>query len=241
VISLKGKNSIITNYTHDAFGKVTTKKVVNVSDGRRVITLTNNYRDNSGRIIKTSEIVEVNSTVVDPINTYVYYANSSTTNWSHTITKIGLMGITTIDSTAYTYDNRGNVISSTSYTIAVFEAALAAIKSKSEFYYDASKSAIEKKSFEYTGGNLGQVSTYKYAYDTNINPLIMESESILLDIERGNSKNNISSIEKTDFKNALNSYLSTRNYKLNSKGVPSSCNEIFEKGGISLQSTYYYN
>jgi|GEM_PF-4105115 len=236
VTGVKGDSSIITTYTYDALDRITSREVTQTYPKNTSINFRKYYRDISGRIFVIANILKNNSSVSDTLYTHVTYANSQSTIISHTITRIGVMGITATDSTVYTYNSDGNISSISSYLISNTQINSSILNSRCEYFYDSNTNLVEQKAFAYVGGNSVPVAAYKFLYDQNISPLPTGNEFILSKVEGNGSKNNLNSIEMTDVKNPVNNSVITRTYSLNKAGKPEKC---YEK--LSSDSSYTYS
>jgi hypothetical protein len=148
------------------------------------------------------------------------------------------LGVPVSDSTAYTYDAAGNIISATNYTKSFISPSYTALY-RIDYTYNAGNIATEKV-YDNAGGTNTLQSTSTYTYDSKLSALQTGNEAILLNYSYLFGKNNITSHTLVDADPSSN-YSATCNYTYNSLNQPSGATIIETPGPVNYTMRYFYN
>lgn len=231
-----GDSSIQTDYTYDAMERISSLKKTLTKGRNKTISLLSYKRDTNGRITVSSEVITYNSSASDTLYTYIHYPDAFTNKFSYTTSNFGIMGTSVRDSTVFTYNAVGKVISSVTYIINILDSKTV-INGKLEYRYDGYENLVEQKSFLFTRNSFTPNLIYKFIYDNSMSPLPLGNEFIFVKADGYGSKNNIRSVELTDLSNPLNNYIITKDYNINKANKPE---RAFEKFGSDNSYTYSY-
>lgn len=197
-VSVTGNETTTINYTYNAQKQLETEQTVGTMASMPYEVFKRYYRDAQGRIVKTAEVMKQMGVVGDTSFTHVYYPNATTSNFSHTVREVSMMGMSTLDSSVYVFDAGGNLTTQTTYTSNILQPTLA-LSQKWEYNF-ANGNLTEMRFYMVQPGtqNFTLTTLHSYNYDDKTNPLVMNAEAFLTGRTDGASKNNVVKLSLDD-------------------------------------------
>lgn len=248
VEGIGSKGTTTRHYEYDANGRLAKIAVENAeSDGstkvRRMV------RDSLGRIVKVvanfkwgnlgngATLNDHDSTVI-----YVHYPTVTATQFDYTLSSLTVQGVTTIDSSTYTYTD-GRVTEMTTYLS--LGGVMNVPTAKIAYSYDTNGNVTQLKTYmpDPSGsGSMSLILTFTFTVDDKISPLQIGNEAL---IEGGDGqatgKNNITRIA-VDANAVLTSYpsqVTTIAYQYNAANKPVSGDFVNPVDGNKTLKYYY--
>ena len=248
-VDVTGRKGITTrHYDYDANGRLINIKVDNAEpDGgtqvRRMV------RDSLGRIVKIVANFKWGSqgsgtTLNGPDSTiiYMHYPSATSTQFDYTFSSLSVQGVTSADSSAYTYTNDRITEMDTYLSL---NGVMNVLTAKKTYSYDTNGNITQMKTYmpDPSGsGAMTSLLTFTFTADDKINPLQMGNEGL---IEGGDGqstgRNNITRMA-IDANAVLTSYpsqVSTITYQYNANNKPASGDVVSSLIGNSPIKYYY--
>jgi hypothetical protein len=170
IVAITGADTMTTLYTYDSQKRLETDLMEGKTGGMYNKSYRKLFRDNDDRIIQIKQKIDQNGISSDTSITNYYYPSATSKEYSYSIMETGLMGLTTVDSTRYTYSGNNMVKNDhfmSSYLMGI-QIAPPSLSQRFEFTYDGSGKVTEMKGYSSPPGTPGQpielLATYTHTY-----------------------------------------------------------------------------
>ncbi|MBK8299681.1 MAG: hypothetical protein IPK90_04335 [Chitinophagaceae bacterium] len=240
-----GTDSSLVEYFYDAAKRLVREKTTGISGGQSLNSELVINRNVSGVILTTVQKADaLVATGIDSILTKYNY-NTATSRYTSSIFDLPIPGFAVTDSTVYTYDAAGKIITDAHYLkITGLPIPLPPVLSlKNNYTYSASGSNLEMQQQDAAttpGGPLSPFSTQTYTFDLKVNPLKNPTEAVLLIRSSLYNANNIAKTVVTNTASPANDYTMDYTYKYNTAGKPDSSYGTRTPGGAITGTKYFY-
>ncbi len=240
-----GTDSSLVEYFYDAAKRLVREKTTGISAGQSLNSELMIKRNVSGVIVTTVQKADaLVATGVDSILTRYNY-NIATSRYTSSVFDLFIPGFAVTDSTVYTYDAAGKIISDAHYLkITGLPIPLPPVLSlKNTYAYSPTGTNLEMQQQDAAttpGGPLSPFSTQTYTFDLKVNPLKNPTEAILLMRSSLYNANNILKTVVTNTASPANDYSMDYIYKYNNAGKPDSSYGTRTPGGAVTGAKYFY-
>lgn len=233
-------DSTVTTYSYDAQRRLIREVNVAVTGGTTVQTELVINRNAAGVI--TSSVLKSPSlalTGIDSLVTRYNYSNNRYTNGAFTLT---LQGITFTDSTLYTYDANERIISDQHLlksTLLPLPIPIPILRNVYTYSADGKNLTKQEQSAPSTpGGPLSPVSNQTFTHDTQVNPLILLNEAIILNRGDWFNANNVLTNQFASTANPTQNFSVDNSYRYNAANKPDSL--FSTRAGQVTTSKFFY-
>lgn len=233
-------DSTITTYTYNAQRKLVRELVVTVTAGNSVQTEFILNR-NAGGVITSSVLKspELALTGIDSILTRYNYANN---RYASGVLSLNVQGLSFTDSTIYTYDANGRIITDQHLlksSLLPLPIPIPILKNVYTYSADGKNLTKQEQSAPSTpGGPLSPVSNQTYTFDSKVNPLILLDEAIILNRADWFNANNVLINQFASTADPTQNFTIDNTYRYNSSNKPDSLFSI--RGGTLTTSKFFY-
>ena len=240
-----GTDSSLVEYFYDAAKRLVGEKTTGISAGQSLNSELVINRNLSGVIVTTVQKADaLVATGIDSILTRYNYS-IATARYTSSVFDLSIPGFAVTDSTVYTYDAAGKIITDAHYLkITGLPIPLPPVLSlKNNYTYSASGSNLEMQQQDAAttpGGPLSPFSTQICTFDLKVNPLKNPTEAVLLIRSSLYNANNIAKTVVTNTASPANDYTMDYTYKYNTAGKPDSSYGTRTPGGAITGTKYFY-
>jgi hypothetical protein len=171
-VSVTGTDTMTSVYTYDAQGRVETQTEDGSSGGMVLHNYKKFERDATGRIVRILQVIDQNGMAGDTAINIIHYPNATTMEFDYSVNTMSLMGMTTVDSTVYTFSG-GKMLSSSSFMSSSFMGPTAFPSSRMEYTYDAQGRVSLLKMYavgSVPGSPLSHIANQTFAYGPLLSP-----------------------------------------------------------------------
>ncbi len=241
VVAKSGTNdSTVTTYTYNAQRQLIREVVVAVTAGNSVQTEFILNRNSAGVI--TSSVLKSPDLVMTGIDSLLTRFNYANNRYSSGVFSINLQGIALTDSTVYTYDANGRIISDQHLlksSLFPLPIPIPILKNVYTYTADGKNLVKQEQSAPSTpGGPLSPVSSQTYTHDTNINPLILLNEAIILNRGDWFNANNVLTNQFASADDPTQNFSVNNSYRYNTVNKPDSL--FSTRAGQVTTSKFFY-
>lgn len=233
-------DSTVTLYSYNAQRKLIKELVKTSAIGAGVASQVEFIinRDASGVI--TSSVQKSPDLVLTGIDSILTRYNYSNSKYTSGVLSLNVMGFAFTDSAVYTYDANNRIISDQHFLkTGLFPLAIPVLKNVYTYSADGKNVTKQEQSAPSTpGGPLTPVSAQTYTYDTQVNPLILLNEAIILNRVGWFNANNVLVSQLTNTQDPTLNQTIDNTYRYNSSNKPDSLFSI--QGGQLTTSRFYY-
>jgi YD repeat-containing protein len=233
-------DSTVTTYTYNGQRKLIKETTVSVTGGNSVQTELILNRNSAGVITSAvQKSPDLAATGLDSIVTRFNYSNNRYTSG---VFSLNLMGLSFTDSTLYTYDGNGRIISDQHLLkSSLFPLPIPIPILKNVYTYSADGKNLvkqEQSAPNTPGGPLSPVSSQTYTFDTKVNPLILLSEAIILNRPDWFHANNVLTNQFASSQDPTLNFTLDNTYRYNASNKPDSL--FSSRAGQVTTSKFYY-
>ncbi len=233
-------DSTVTVYSYNAQRKLIKELVNSTAAGMSTQLDLIINRDASGNI--TSTVQKSPELVAAGIDSLVIRYNYSNNRYTSGVYSLSLMGLSFTDSTLYTYDANGRIISDQHLlksSLLPLPIPITILKNVYTYSADGKNLVKQEQSAPSTpGGPLSPVSEQTYTYDTKTNPLILLNEAIIMNRTGWFNANNVLVSQLTSTLDPTLNQSFDNTYRYNTANKPDSLFSI--QGGQLTTSKFYY-
>jgi YD repeat-containing protein len=241
VIAKSGaSDSTVTRYTYNSQRQLIREVVIAVTGGNSVQTELVLNRNSAGII--TSSVLKSPALAATGVDSLLTRYNYGTNRYTSAVFSLNVQGNSFTDSTLFTYDASGRIISDQHLlksSLFPLPIPIPILKNVYTYTSDGKNLVKQEQSAPSTpGGPLSPVSNQTYTHDTKVNPLILLNEAIILNRADWFHANNVLTNQFASTANPTQNFTVDNVYRYNASNKPDSL--FSTRGGQLTTSKFFY-